>query len=127
MKHSGLKRIIILSSLLTAFLAVVSVNSQAEILKRVKTGNVCMVNNEDMGKPQIPIQVKGKTYYGCCAMCVGSLTNDPEARRAIDPVSGHTVDKANSVIGARRDGSVLYFESEATFAAWQQQQKRETP
>ncbi len=127
MKHSGLKRIIILSSLLMAFLAIVPAGSQAEILKQVKTENVCMVNNEDMGKPQIPIQVKGKTYYGCCSMCAGSLTNDPEARRDIDPVSGHAVDKADAIIGAKADGSVLYFENEATFAAYQNATKGESP
>jgi len=127
MKHLKLKRIIILSSLLMAFLAAVPASSQAEILRRVKTENVCMVNDEDMGKPQVPIQVKGKTYYGCCAMCVSSLTNDPKTRRSPDPTSGHAVDKADAIIGAKADGSVLYFENEATFAAYQQHEKGETP
>ncbi len=127
MKHSGLKRIIILSSLLTAFLAIIPASSQAEILKRVKTENVCMVNNEDMGKPQIPIKVNGKTYYGCCAMCAGSLTNDPKTRQSLDPTSGHAVDKADAIIGAKADGSVFYFENEATFTAWQQHEKGKTP
>jgi len=115
-----MKYIVFLSLLAMTFLVAISTSSQAEILKQVKTENVCMVNNEDMGKPQIPIQVKGKTYYGCCAMCVSGLTNDPEARQAIDPVSGHKVDKADAVIGARADSTVLYFENENTFAAYQQ-------
>ncbi len=117
----------ILSLLLTAFLAVIPASSQAEILKRVKAENVCMVNNEDMGKPQIPIQVNGKTYYGCCAMCVSSLTNDPKARRGIDPVNGHAVDKTAAIIGAKADGSVLYFENETTFTVWQHHEEGETP
>jgi len=121
MKYSGLNpRVIIMASLFVAFLATLPSYSQAESLKQVKTKNVCMVNNEDMGKPQIPIEVKGKTYYGCCAMCVSGLTNDPEARIAIDPVNGHEVDKADAVIGARPDGTVLYFENENTFASYQQ-------
>jgi YHS domain-containing protein len=127
MKYSELKRIIILSSLLMAFLAVVPFSSQAEILKQVKTENVCMVNDEDMGKPQVPIKVKGKTYYGCCAMCVSSLTNDLKARQSVDPVSGHVVDKSDAIIGAKADGSVLYFENETTFAAYQQHEKGDTP
>jgi len=127
MKYSELKRMIILSSLLMAFLAAVPTSSQAEILRRVKTENVCMVNDEDMGKPQIPIKVNGKTYYGCCAMCAGSLTNDPKTRQSLDPTSGYAVDKAGAVIGAKADGSVLYFENEATFATWQQHEKGETP
>ncbi len=127
MKHSGLKQTIILSSLLMVLLAAIPANSQAEILKRVKTENVCMVNNEDMGKPQVPIQVKGRTYYGCCSMCVGSLTNDPEARQGIDPISGHMVDKSGAVIGAKADGSVLYFENETTFIAYQQHEKGKAP
>ncbi|MDQ6960381.1 MAG: hypothetical protein Q9M27_05065 [Mariprofundaceae bacterium] len=115
-----MKRIIFSSLLIMAMMAVLPAGAQAEELKRAKTENVCMVNDQDMRKPQIPIQVKGKTYYGCCAMCVSGLTNDPEQRRAIDPVSGHAVDKADAIIGARVDGSVLYFENTATFMAYQQ-------
>ncbi|WP_246054093.1 MULTISPECIES: hypothetical protein [Antarcticibacterium] len=37
---------------------------------------VCMVNNAYMGKSQMPVPVNGKTYYGCCEMCVGKLTNE---------------------------------------------------
>jgi len=118
MKYLKFKCITLLM-LVMAFLVAAPAVSQAEILKQVKTENVCMVNNEDMGKPQIPIEVKGKTYYGCCAMCVSGLTNDPEARQGMDPVSGHKVDKADAVIGAKVDGSVLYFENEATFASYQ--------
>jgi len=73
---------------------------------------VCMVNDMDMGKAQIPVTVEGQTYYGCCAMCKERLAKDAAVRSAIDPVSGKSVDKAKAVIGKRPDGSVLYFESE---------------
>lgn len=79
---------------------------------------VCMVNNEVMGKPQIPVKVGNQTYYGCCKMCVGTLTNDRKARFAIDPVSGKEVDKARAVIGAKPNGEVIYFESEKTFKSF---------
>jgi YHS domain-containing protein len=84
-------------------------------LRRVETKHVCMINNQDMGRDQIPVEVDKKTYYGCCEGCKKALNEKPETRLAIDPVSGKTVDKATAVIGAKPDGSVLYFESEKTF------------
>ena len=84
----------------------------AEQLRIVETINVCMVNNMDMGKPQIPVKVGDQTYYGCCKMCVGTLNKDRSARFATDQVSGKEVDKAKAVIGAKPNGEVLYFESE---------------
>jgi YHS domain-containing protein len=79
---------------------------------------VCMVNNQYMGRPQIPTTVKGKTYYGCCSMCKGRLEKEASARTAKDPVSGRDVDKAVAVIGKQENGDVLYFESRQTFAAY---------
>ena len=93
-------------------------------LVRVPIEQVCMVNDEFMAKKQIPIRVGKKTYYGCCAMCVSTLTSDARARQAVDPVSGHIVDKATAVIGALPDGRVLYFENEANFVTWQQKESR---
>ncbi|HEY6562591.1 MAG TPA: hypothetical protein VI072_35230 [Polyangiaceae bacterium] len=79
---------------------------------------VCMVNNQFMGRAQIPIAVNGKTYYGCCEMCKGRLGNDASARSATDPLTQKPVDKAVAVIAKRPDGAVAYFESEQTFAAY---------
>jgi len=92
--------------------------AQAAELQRVPSEQVCMVNDAFMGKKQIPIPVQGKLYYGCCKMCVSTLTNDARERRAIDPVSGHRVDKATAVVGALPDGNVFYFENEANFKAY---------
>jgi YHS domain-containing protein len=47
-----------------------------------------MVTNKAFEKDQIPIEVEGRTYYGCCEMCKTALTNDPEKRTAIDLI-GH--------------------------------------
>lgn len=88
-------------------------------LKRVETKKVCMINNQVFEKDQIPVEVEGRTYYGCCAMCKERLAKDPASRQAVDPVTGKTVDKAKAVIGALPDGSVLYFESEKTFAKYE--------
>ena len=105
-------------ALLTLALAVAAPAFAAEAapaLRRVETKHVCMINNQDMGRDQIPVEVEKKTYYGCCEGCKKALAEKPETRVAIDPVSGKTVDKSSAVIGAKADGSVLYFESEKTF------------
>lgn len=74
----------------------------------------CMVTNQFMGKPQIPIAVEGRTYYGCCAMCKERLGNEPGTRTAADPVTGEQVDKASAVIVQDAAGKLLYFASEDT-------------
>src|SRR3990170_6550898 len=100
------------SALLILFLVIASAGTVlAEQLRRVTDiSHVCMVNNMDMGKPQIPVKVGDQTYYGCCKMCEGILKKDRSARFAKDPVSGKEVDKAKAVIGAKPNGEVLYFE-----------------
>lgn len=85
---------------------------------RVETKKVCMVNDALFEKDQIPVEVEGKTYYGCCQMCKARLTEDAAVRSAVDPVSGATVDKATAVPAALADGSVLYFESAETLAEY---------
>lgn len=45
-----------------------------------------MVNNEVMGKPQIPVKVGEQTYYRCCKMCVGNIQQNRKVRFAIDPI-----------------------------------------
>ena len=87
----------------------------AEPLKKAAPKRVCMVNDTLFPKDQIPVQVDGKTYFGCCEMCKGRLGTDAAIRSSVDPVSGKPVDKATAVIGATKDGKVLYFESEKTF------------
>lgn len=78
---------------------------------------VCMMNDQFMGTPQIPVQVGDKTYYGCCQGCVTGLKQDRSLRYAIDPSSGNEVDKASAFIVKKSDGStdVNYFESFDSF------------
>lgn len=97
----------------------------AETLQRVEAKKVCMVNNQLFGKDQIPVEVQGKTYYGCCEMCKERLAKDAAARTGVDPVTGKPVDKATAVIAALEDGSVLYFESEKTFEQYSKGEKGE--
>lgn len=80
---------------------------------------MCMVNNQFMGKPQIPVEVGGKTYFGCCAMCKGRLESDASARAATDPITGESVDKASAVIAQDAQGAVVYFASAEHLARYQ--------
>jgi YHS domain-containing protein len=75
---------------------------------------VCMVNDQFMGKPQIPVQVEGRTYYGCCPACKERLETQPAIRTATDPVTGEEVDKARAVIVQDASGKIFYFASEAS-------------
>ncbi|WP_338359241.1 hypothetical protein [Yeosuana marina] len=83
---------------------------------RVPNDLVCMVNNAYMGKPQIQVPVNGKTYYGCCQMCVGKLNNDETARTGIDPYSNKEVDKTEAyIVLMKKEGEVAYFEAEENY------------
>lgn len=84
-------------------------------LKPAEAQYVCMMNNKMFDKPQIAIELEGKTYYGCCPMCADKLKNDASLRTATDPVSGKSVDKASAVIGADTHGMTYYFESKENF------------
>ena len=80
--------------------------------------SVCMVRNHFMGRPQIPVVVDGRTYYGCCEGCKQRLLHDPNARAAIDPVTSQPVDKAQAVVAVDERGGLLYFENEANFRTY---------
>jgi YHS domain-containing protein len=120
-RRLGVALILVLAALVTglAFAQGQSKDDAASALKRVETKKVCMINNQVFEKDQIPVEVEGRTYYGCCAMCKERLAKDPASRQAVDPVTGKTVDKAKAVIGALPDGNVLYFESEETFEKYE--------
>jgi YHS domain-containing protein len=94
--------------------------SEARSLEQVEPKMVCMVNDTLFPREQIPVEVDGKTYFGCCEMCKGRLASDASLRSAKDPVSGVSVDKALAVIGAAPDGRVQYFLSEETFSRYNQ-------
>ena len=106
-----------------AFLFAFAALAQSDVkpsgpLTKVVPKTVCMINEQAMGKDQIPVDVEGKTYYGCCEMCKKALAADATKRVAIDPVSGNEVDKASAVIAAQQDGRVFYFESDASLETY---------
>lgn len=83
---------------------------------------VCMVNDQHMGRTQIPVEVEGKTYYGCCQACESKLKTEAAFRTATDPQTHHAVDKALAVLAADREGKVLYFENAESLRAFAQRQ-----
>ena len=76
--------------------------------------HVCMVNDFAMGRPQIPVEVGGRTYFGCCPDCKLKLETREANRVGRDPVTGEPVDKATAVIVRDESGKVYYFASEDT-------------
>lgn len=84
---------------------------------KLKTSQVCMMNNKYFENEQIPVSVNGKNYYGCCAGCAGTLQNNPQVRNATDPYSGEVVDKADAFIVLKSDATkeVQYFKSEKNY------------
>ncbi len=90
--------------------------NQPALVRVADPSSVCMVNDQYMETPQIPVIVGGKTYFGCCQMCEAKLKNNAAVRSAVDPTSLRAVDKATAVIGRDASGKVFYFENEQTLA-----------
>jgi len=126
-----MKKIILVIIILTSILSLGCSNdgvtsgaiSEIEItsksLTKADPQYISMINNELFNKKQIPVNVNGKIYYGCCEMCEETLRNKPESRIAIDPVSGNEVDKATAIIGSDAEGKAYYFENENNFNKYQ--------
>ena len=105
----------VLGLCLFASAATAADEAKAPALQRVEAKRVCMVNDQVFDRDMIPVEFESKTYFGCCNMCKARLTQDAEARTAVDPISGNKVDKATAIFGALPDHTVLYFENEKTF------------
>lgn len=115
----GKKTIMVFLSMAVVFGAAMTFKTKAHagqesLSGRVEAVEVCMVNDRVMGKPQIPVEYEGKTYYGCCQGCVNRIKNDRAIRYSIDPVTGVEVDKAKAYIVEGLAGEALYFESAQT-------------
>tara|TARA_R110001592_G_scaffold68626_2_gene210328 strand:- start:19755 stop:20174 length:420 start_codon:yes stop_codon:yes gene_type:complete len=90
-----------------------------EVGDQVPNELVCMVNDAYMGKPQIAVPVNGKTYYGCCQMCVKKLNEQESARTAFDPHSGRMIDKVDAyIVLLDEQGTVGYFESQKSYESF---------
>lgn len=101
--------------LITLLVSVAAFAEKIELVP-VEAKKVCMVNEQVFDRDQIPVEVDGKTYYGCCEMCKKTLAENAEKRMATDPISGKQVDKAVAVIAADENRNVYYFENEENLA-----------
>jgi len=81
---------------------------------KVDPGIACMVTDKVMGKPQIPVDVRGKTCCGCFKNCLGKLKGTPSIGYSKDPVSGKMADKSGAFIFEGAEGEAIYFESAIT-------------
>lgn len=93
-------------------------------LKAVDPSLVCMGTDQVPGKAMIAIELDGKTYYGCCPKCNERLRSDKGERRAIDPLSGEAVDKADAFILEGPGGIALYFQSAETAEKYIEKMRR---
>ena len=46
----------------------------------VEASRVCMMNDKVFDRPMIPVEVAGKTYFGCCEMCKERIADDEALR-----------------------------------------------
>ena len=85
-------------------------NYKYEIVSNEK---VCMVNDRYMVVKQLPVEVDGIIYYGCCENCVAKIQNNiGDVRYGKDPITGDKVDKANAIIVQnKKNGVVFYFKT----------------
>ena len=96
--------------------AVQAAGAEAAVVSPVDHVQVCMVTNRVLGRPQLAVEFEGKTYYGCCPVCVGRIQHDRRVRYSVDPLTGAEVDKARAFIVEGPGGAALYFESADTAA-----------
>lgn len=91
----------------------------AGLVRLDEHAHVCMLSNRYLGdRPHVPVEVDGKTYYGCCPSCASRLAAHPEAREAHDAWTGRPLDKASAIMARDGQNRVLYFENQASFAQY---------
>lgn len=112
------KRITLMLAVTLLLITVGGVAETTDKAVAVESKQVCMINDRSMSIEQIPVEIDGKTYYGCCPMCKERLAKEPATRYALDPVSGKKVDKAKATIGALPGAAVLYFENAENLAKY---------
>ncbi len=94
----------------------ISAEQPYKVGDHIPANQVCMVNNAYMAKDQFEVPFEGKTYYGCCQMCVERIPKDEAARIAVDQFTSEKVDKALAyIVLSGENGEVAYFSNEDTY------------
>ena len=89
-----------------------------EPAEQIKPTDICMFYNVILDAPsEFPVEVDGKTYYGCCDYSSSQLRTDSTTRFAIDPFSDEKVDKVGALIfpDPNIDNGVLYFKTKDNY------------
>jgi YHS domain-containing protein len=74
---------------------------------------ICMLQDTIQPRPGLTYVYQGKKYYLCCGGCLAAFQRDaPIHSRAIDPVDGKFVDKADAPAYAHQ-GRAYFFSSAA--------------
>lgn len=95
--------------------------SQGPISDRSK---VCMLQDAVQGRSGLLYVYRGKKYYLCCGGCLATFQRNAAIySRAIDPVDGRTVDKADAIAYAYQ-GHAYYFASASNLAAFAGEPKK---
>ncbi|HMO01505.1 MAG TPA: hypothetical protein PKD37_05105 [Oligoflexia bacterium] len=87
-------------------------------LVKVDGSSVCMLDDLFAASGNHPSQIEGLTYYCCYKNCEEYFAEKEMSRFAQDPVSGVTVNKANSVYGRAHNGKIFYFENEENLGVY---------
>jgi len=90
----------------------------------ISHNKICMVDDIYQGDyPTLSVRLSNNTYYGCDSKAIHELSSKQDVRFAIDPVTKRKVDKSLAVVGLhpKRDGKVLYFESNETLKKYMNQ------
>jgi YHS domain-containing protein len=86
-----------------------------EVLRAIPRTHVCMQRNDAYKFPQHKMEIGKQTYYYCCGLCKMKLEREPELRTAQDPLTGKSIDKAQSFTAVNAQNKVFYFENEKNF------------
>jgi YHS domain-containing protein len=85
---------------------------------------VCMLQDTLQGRSGLPYVYRGKTYYLCCGGCLAAFQQNAAIySRAIDPVDGRSVDKADAPAYAYH-GHAYYFASASNLAEFAREPKK---
>lgn len=94
---------------------------KAYLNKPVSDSVVCMVSGLVKNKAILPIEIGGKTYWGCCDNCLMQLRNNIEnVLYAKDPYSGTLICKAGALkrLDPENNKYVLYFETDRNYEVY---------
>ncbi len=115
-KTEVMKRPLLALALAAVFLGRAEAEERGE--RVVSRARVCMLQDSVQPKDGLPYEYQGKTYYLCCGGCKATFAANPERfSKAVDPVTGEAVDKAEASAYAYH-GRAYFFSTEKSLSAF---------